>query len=164
MSTPLPASIGVARGPRRPCPPQIFRTYSHWCFERRYHKQNSVIRIKSNILSPPNFLTPKFVGWLRYYLQGKLPNLRADCFTVGPYRVIITWQQILNVHFKLRYESFCHMWLLNADILASNVARQWLLFWRPCMHQTIRDEGIGSQLYFGVHEYVFEVLANGINV
>jgi len=49
MSAPLPAGIGVAEGPRGPCPPQIFRIYCHLCFARRYHKQNSVIRLKSNI-------------------------------------------------------------------------------------------------------------------
>jgi len=32
------------------------------CFERRFSKQNSVIRLKSNIL------TPKFLGWLRHWL------------------------------------------------------------------------------------------------
>jgi len=32
------------------------------CFERRFSKQNSVIRQKSNILAPP-----KFLGWLRHW-------------------------------------------------------------------------------------------------
>ena len=31
------------------------------CFERRFSKQNSIIRLKSNILPPPEFL-----GWLRH--------------------------------------------------------------------------------------------------
>ena len=51
--------IGVARRLKGPCPPNIFRKYSHLCFERPFSKQNSVIRLKSNILAPP-----KFLGWL----------------------------------------------------------------------------------------------------
>jgi len=31
------------------------------CFERRFSKQNSVIRLRSSILHPP-----KFLGWLRH--------------------------------------------------------------------------------------------------
>jgi len=42
-------------GPGGPFPPKIFRTYSHLCFERWYHKRNSVIRHKSNILAPKIF-------------------------------------------------------------------------------------------------------------
>jgi len=34
------------------------------CFEKRFFKQNRVIRLKSNILAPP-----KFLGWLRHWLQ-----------------------------------------------------------------------------------------------
>jgi len=62
MSAPLPAGIGIAEGPREPCPPQIFRTYSLLCFERRYHKQNSVIRLKSNILDPTKVLSAPMFG------------------------------------------------------------------------------------------------------
>jgi len=67
--------------------------YGHLCFERRYHEQNSVIRLKSNILPPTNFIGPQDF-WAGYATacRGKLPNLRADCSTVGLYRVIITWQ------------------------------------------------------------------------
>jgi len=78
MSAPLPAGIGVARGALATMPPQIFRTYSHLCFERRYHKQNSVIRLKPNILYPTKFFdSPKFVGWLRYCLQGQVAKLAS---------------------------------------------------------------------------------------
>jgi len=31
-------------------------------FERRFSKENSVIRLKSNILPPP-----KYLGWLRHW-------------------------------------------------------------------------------------------------
>jgi len=48
-------------------------------------------------LAPTKFLAPLNVwaGYATAY-RGKLPNLRADCFTVGLYRVIITWQQIFK--------------------------------------------------------------------
>jgi len=32
------------------------------CFEKRFSKQNSVIRLKSNILAPPNFLALQSFG------------------------------------------------------------------------------------------------------
>jgi len=31
-----------------------------------------------------------------FFCRDKLPNLRADGFTVGHFRVLITWQQILK--------------------------------------------------------------------
>jgi len=66
-------------------------------FEKRYHKQNSVIRLKSNILARTKFFgPPKFCAGYATACRGKLPNLRADCFTFGLYRVIITWQQIFK--------------------------------------------------------------------
>jgi len=57
MFAPLSAGIGVARGPTvgGHVPPQLFRTYSYLCFERRYRKQNSVIGLKSNILATQIF-------------------------------------------------------------------------------------------------------------
>jgi len=61
MSAPLPAGKGVAEGPRGAHSPQIFRTYRLLCFERRYHKQNSVIRLKSKILDPTKF-PPEIFG------------------------------------------------------------------------------------------------------
>jgi len=36
------------------------------------------------------------LGWLGYCLQGQVAKLAADCFTVGLYRVIITWQQFFK--------------------------------------------------------------------
>jgi len=44
-------------------PPQIFRTYIVIsCFERRFSKQNNVIRQKLNILARPIFLVPQIFG------------------------------------------------------------------------------------------------------
>jgi len=47
-------TIGVARGAKGAMRPQIFRKVI-LCFERRFSKQNSVIRLKSNILATPKF-------------------------------------------------------------------------------------------------------------
>ena len=42
------------------------------CFEKRFSKRNSVIRLKSNILAPPKFLPPtKFLVWLCHCLNNK---------------------------------------------------------------------------------------------
>ena len=46
------AIIGVARGAMGPL--KSFENIVILCFERRFSKQNSVIRLKSNILPPPN--------------------------------------------------------------------------------------------------------------
>ena len=84
-------------GPRGHVIPQIFRTHSHLCFVRRYHKQNSVIRLKSNYLATTKFFAPpNFWDGYATVCRGKLPNLRANCFPVDLYRVIITWQQIFK--------------------------------------------------------------------
>jgi len=41
----------------------------------QYHKQNSVIRRKSNILTPTKqFFPPQFLVWLRYWLTIFLSN------------------------------------------------------------------------------------------
>jgi len=47
--------IGVARGPRVPFPSKFSAHIVILCFEKRYPKQNSVIRLKSNILTPQIF-------------------------------------------------------------------------------------------------------------
>ena len=48
--------IGVARGEQRShVPPKFLENIVILCFERRFSKQNSVIRLKSNILAPPKF-------------------------------------------------------------------------------------------------------------
>ena len=89
MSTPLPAGIGIARGPREPCASQIFRTYGHLCFERRYHKQNSVIRLKSNILSPKKiFGSLKIFGLAMPLRQSnsRLGNRQKNLMTPIPTR------------------------------------------------------------------------------
>jgi len=49
---------------KRPCPPQILEHIVISCFERRFSKQNSVIRLKSNILSPKFFPPPN--SWAGY--------------------------------------------------------------------------------------------------
>ena len=60
-------------------PPKLFRNIVTLCFERRFYKQNSVNRLKSNILPPP------FLGWLRHWKQ--LPQARHSwwihCITLN---------------------------------------------------------------------------------
>ena len=54
--------MGVARGGQRSrAPARFLEKTVIFCFERRFSTQNSVIRLKSNILAPP-----KFLGWLRH--------------------------------------------------------------------------------------------------
>ena len=48
------------------------------CFERRYPKQNTVIRLKSNILASANFFAPpQIFGWLRHWALGW--NFLTNC-------------------------------------------------------------------------------------
>ena len=61
--------------------PHISRTYSHLCFEKWYHKQTCVIRLKSNILAPTKiFVPPKRLDWLRYCLQGQVAKVASGLF------------------------------------------------------------------------------------
>jgi len=56
------SNIDVAMGvPRGHGPLKFLDNIVILCFERRFSKQNSVIRLKSNILPPP-----KFLGWQRH--------------------------------------------------------------------------------------------------
>jgi len=58
--------IGVAREGKVANPPTFLECRVILCFERRFSKQNSVIRLKSNILAHPNFFPPIFLGYLRH--------------------------------------------------------------------------------------------------
>jgi len=49
-------------GQRDHAPPKFFENIVILCFEKRFSKQNSVIRLKSNILSPQNFCPPEISG------------------------------------------------------------------------------------------------------
>jgi len=51
-------TIGVARGAKGAMPPTFLENIVILCFEKRFSKKNSVIRLKSNNLAPPNFLPP----------------------------------------------------------------------------------------------------------
>ena len=56
MSDSVAMLIGVDRGrPKGPCPPKFLENIVILCFETRFSKQNSTIRLKWNILVPPNF-------------------------------------------------------------------------------------------------------------
>jgi len=56
-------TIGVARGAKEAMiPPKVLENIVILCFERRFSKQNSVIRLKSNILGPENFWPSQIFG------------------------------------------------------------------------------------------------------
>ena len=57
-------TIGVAMGVKGAMPPKCLERMVILSFERHFSKQNSVIRLKSNILSPPFFAPPK--SWTGY--------------------------------------------------------------------------------------------------
>jgi len=67
-------------GSKGPCPPKFLEKIVILCFERRFSKQNSVIRLKSNIFGLPKFLgcPPKVVT----PLSKMLPRRVADLATV----------------------------------------------------------------------------------
>ena len=63
----IPTVIGVARGVKRAmAPPTFLENIVFLCFERRFSIQNGVIRLKSNILAPPNF----WAGYATTYRGG----------------------------------------------------------------------------------------------
>jgi len=69
-------TIGVAKGGAKgPCPPKYLENIVISCFERRFSKQNSVIRLKSNILAPPNF-------WSGYATAIDVDSRSVFCSTV----------------------------------------------------------------------------------
>jgi len=53
-------------GQKRPCPPKFLENIVIFCFERRCSRQNSVIRLKSNILAPSKFFRPPPNFWAGY--------------------------------------------------------------------------------------------------
>ena len=53
--------VSVARGAKMDVPLEFLENTVILCFERRFSKQNSVIRLTSNILVPS-----KFLDWLRH--------------------------------------------------------------------------------------------------
>jgi len=94
--------------------PKSFRTYSHLCFERRYHKQDGVIRLKSNILDPTKFLPPQFLGWLRYSLQGQVAKLSSGlfyCWSLSCNNDMATNLQMFTSSYDVRRFVACDSWM-----------------------------------------------------
>ena len=54
-----------------PCPPKFLENIVILCFEKRFSKQNRVIRLRSNILPPTNF-------WAGYATDCKKRNLQWE--------------------------------------------------------------------------------------
>jgi len=60
-----------------PCPHKYLERIVILCFERRYLQQNSVIRLKSNILVPTNFFTLPSNFW-SVYATGDMDHV-SEC-------------------------------------------------------------------------------------
>jgi len=56
-------------GDKGPSPPKFLENIVILCFERRFSKQNSVIRLKSNILAPQNFWAGYAIAPTDYFLK-----------------------------------------------------------------------------------------------
>jgi len=66
--------IGVARGAKGAMAlPKFLENIVILCFERRFSKQNSVIRLKQSILAPPNF-------WAGYATDAPTPMVKVPRF------------------------------------------------------------------------------------
>jgi len=67
--------IGIERGGQwGHSPKKILENIIILCFERRFSKQNSVIRLKPNILPTQNFLPPQKIFWAGY-VTGNYQNI-----------------------------------------------------------------------------------------
>ena len=87
-------------GPSGPCPPKFFKNIVILCFERRFSKQKSVIRLKLNSLLPPNFWAGLRHWWWCLFIKG----LGAGKFLV--------WQKIFVRIFPNFHERFlCNFYL-----------------------------------------------------
>ena len=97
--------IDVARGGKKGHGPQNFlENIVILCFDRRFSKQNSVIRPKSNLLAPPNFSLPKFLGWLR------------PCLHVNNRRPAKTRLPVLTSLYRPVYMSESHSRVADASV------------------------------------------------
>ena len=85
---------GVARGVCGAMPPKFLEHIVILCLERQYSRQNSVIRLKSNILLLPKFFwLPTFLGWLRYFFANIqwFPSMGRKRSKMGRAEAIQTW-------------------------------------------------------------------------
>jgi len=70
------------RGPKGPCPPQMFRKYSHFVLWEAFFQTKWCYLPKFNHFVPPIFFPPsKFLGWLRHCFMvcGALPKTLNTC-------------------------------------------------------------------------------------
>jgi len=101
-------SKGPAKNLRGAMAPQNFKAYTHLCFGRRYHNQNNVIRLKSNILAPT-----KFLGWLRCCLQGQVAKLASGlfyCWSPSCNNNMATNLQMFTSSYDIRRFVACDSW------------------------------------------------------
>ena len=74
--------MGAARVTRRACLPQFLENIVILCFERPYPKQNSVIRLKSNVSASPQFFCPPNIFGLATLLFEFTTTIIARCKVV----------------------------------------------------------------------------------
>jgi len=100
---------GVARGAGVHSP-QIFRIRRHLWFERRHPNQNTVARLKSNILAPP-----KILGWLRHWSG-----------------VLIMWTVVAFKFFSYfsTFQIFLESWVCRDSLHIVEYWKLWL--WCDC--------------------------------
>jgi len=81
MSVPLPAGIGVDEGPRGHAPRKFLEHVVICALRGGITNKIMLFALNQTLWTPPNFwLPPKFLGWLRYCLQGKVAKLSSGLF------------------------------------------------------------------------------------
>jgi len=117
-------AIGVARGGQRGhAPAKLLENIVILCFERHFSKQNSVIRLKLNILAPPKFLPlPNFWAgydtvWCQQHwfwthankmlaqrrLQPKVTKVFDKSFGVQTHKISVRWFRNWNHNLVIKY-------------------------------------------------------------
>jgi len=76
-------AIGIARGGQRSHAPKFLESIVILCFESRFSKQNSVIRLKSNIFAPAKFFGPPNF-WDGYAIDRSFTSVFSELFHNGP--------------------------------------------------------------------------------
>jgi len=89
------------------CFPNLLENIVILCFEKRFSKQNDVIRLKSYTFAPPKFFAPsKFLGWLCHCV-GLLIFAQESNPEVLGWNMRETKQCFLNIWRK------CYRWFFN---------------------------------------------------
>ena len=104
--------------PKRPCPLKGLENIVILCFERRFSKQNCLIRLKSNILPP------KFLGCLRHWSHLKLgPYIAEDLpsFSLWTPKSMWRWGSYYQIH-KTRIQDWVSTCSIGFPKTSSNIS------------------------------------------